>query len=870
MKNVIFLLFFTFSGSIVVSAQISDDFSDGDLSRNLSWRGDVSRFVIKNGQLQLQDPQPASSNTSVLYTYAPTSRADTTVWRFRVRLGFAPSTSNFARVYLAAAHPDLQAAPAGYFVQIGGISGDQDAVELYRQDDTGTEHLLISGTPGGVGNDPVEIQVRVTRSPGGEWRLEVDYTGGNDFQVQGTARDDRYDILEYFGFVCRYTSSRADRFAFDDVFINPEWRDDQPPEILRFSILESTRMELTFNEPLDSNSARNPSHYDIAFGIGNPREVRWSAEAPQTVSLLLETPLQPFTGYRLTITGVEDRQGNATSGLVTDFGYEPTRSPRPGDLLISEFMANPRNAAGLPEEEYVEIYNASASALQLSGIQIASGGSPRSLEDYKLGPGAYLILCSTADAAVFSTIGPTLGISGFPGLSNAGDEIRLSLSDGTELDYLRYTDDWYDHSGQADGGYALERIDPLLPGNCPGNWRASQDPRGGSPGAQNSVAGAMTEMEPPTLSSAAPLSPRLIQLSFSETLGPWMQQVENYRLTPDLSILSADIRGPQRDSLRLSLSADLQEGTIYDLEILATEDCLGNLGDSPQRISFALPQEAVPGDIRINEVLFYPQSGGVDFVELINVSDKVLNLEGLRIINRDKMSGNIQSQIDFPQLILPGQILALSPEPVDLQDRYPLPDTARIIEAPLPTLDARSGNVTLEWKGLELDAFSYDDEFHSPLLDNTRGVSLERLNPSLPTQEPGNWASAAASVGFATPGYPNSQARRRGPAGTEVFRLENKRFSPDGDGFEDLLVLEYQTQQPGFLANIQIYDAGGRPIKRLARNYALASQGLITWDGSDNDGRKARIGIYIIQIEAFTPAGDKVSEKLTCVLAGRL
>ena len=84
------------------------------------------------------------------------------------------------------------------------------------------------------------------------------------------------------------------------------------------------------------------------------------------------------------------------------------------------------------------------------------------------------------------------------------------------------------------------------------------------------------------------------------------------------------------------------------------------------------------------------------------------------------------------------------------------------------------------------------------------------------------------------------------------------------------LLINYKTPQPGFLANIRIFDTKGRIIKSLINNELLASEGIFKWDGDMDDGRKSRIGIYIVWIEYFNPDGAVKHLKKTCVVAGRL
>ena len=244
-------------------AQLQEQFTDGDFSSNPAWLGHTNRFVVNaRGELQLNDEMPTANNTTYLITNAPVSLNDNTTWECYVRLEFATSTTNFARVYLTANQPDISGNVNGYFLKIGGVSGSTDAVELYRQDGS-TTSLLLSGTAGAIGGDSVVVRLRVNRSTTGDWTLFADYAGGTNFQSEGSVTDTKYPTGNFFGFYCRYTSTRNKAFFFDDVLIDPIFEDKNAPILQEVAVLSADQLEITYDEPLDSLTASNSINYLI-------------------------------------------------------------------------------------------------------------------------------------------------------------------------------------------------------------------------------------------------------------------------------------------------------------------------------------------------------------------------------------------------------------------------------------------------------------------------------------------------------------------------------------------------------------------------------------------------------------------------------
>jgi flagellar hook assembly protein FlgD len=95
-------------------------------------------------------------------------------------------------------------------------------------------------------------------------------------------------------------------------------------------------------------------------------------------------------------------------------------------------------------------------------------------------------------------------------------------------------------------------------------------------------------------------------------------------------------------------------------------------------------------------------------------------------------------------------------------------------------------------------------------------------------------------------------------------------FSPDNDGYQDVLNINYLFEQTDVVGTVKIFDATGREVRLLVANVLLATEGVFTWDGTTDDGAKARIGPYILLFETFEPGGTTQTYKLTTVLGGRL
>ena len=168
-----------------------------------------------------------------------------------------------------------------------------------------------------------------------------------------------------------------------------------------------------------------------------------------------------------------------------------------------------------------------------------------------------------------------------------------------------------------------------------------------------------------------------------------------------------------------------------------------------------------------------------------------------------------------------------------------------------------------------MDKVSYNEDWHLSVIDDLNGVSLERIDPNGNSNDAFNWHSAAQDIGFGTPGIKNSQFISAVYSGD--FSFTSPIFSPDNDGYEDVLQVNYMLEKEGLLGHVQIFDNMGRPIKDLFQNELLGSTGTFTWDGMNNKQQKSPIGAYIMVFEAFSTDGSVFFTKVKAfTLAGKI
>ena len=640
--------------------------------------------------------------------------------------------------------------------------------------------------------------------------------------------------------------------------------DTDPPQLTGAAALDAERVEVTFNEAVESCF---PDRYEISNGIGAPSDIETCLPDGQASYVLqLARPLVSGTTYTLTVRNIADRAGNvlaeaSASFIFIDPGGPP---PEPGDIVVNEIFYDPPDAT----LEFVEFFNRSDKTFDLSRFHFSDDrlqSAPVSDAPSVLVPGGYAVL--VRDGSAFDAAFPGVAFiepASWPALNNGGDAVVLFFEE-TVIDAVTYLPRW------GGDGISLERKDPNGPSDSRFNFGSSVAGAGATPGAQNSLFA--PDLAPPVVLFAEQVDEDALDAYLNEPAAP--ESVLPAAFTLD------DGRAPERvfideegTLLRLRFAASLAG---VRLRVGGLRDLTGNTLDEA---TIDLAFLAHPGDLVINEILYDPLADGFDnrpdqpeYVELFNRSARVITLRNHYWTDTPDELGKadtLRFGTEFFSLE-PDRFAVVFADP----DRPDNPALDSKLSRAFSDLDFSTGATTLvplpqSSLGLTnsggliylhrpddvgLDSVFYDPLWHHPNLIDATGVALERIALEGRANDPTNWTSSVAEAG-GTPGRANSIVLRPGePIAEGRLVIEPSPFSPDRDGFDDVTAIRYTLPQEAALARVRIFDSRGRLVRSLEEARLAGRSGHFVWDGLDDAGRDLRIGIYVVLFEALDAAG---------------
>jgi len=530
-------------------------------------------------------------------------------------------------------------------------------------------------------------------------------------------------------------------------------------------------------------------------------------------------------------------------------------------VVIHEIMADPTPVIGLPNTEYIELRNTTQQPINLLRWKIDNGTTTATITiSYTLEPDSVVLLCARTQTTSFSDIKNIIGLTSFPSINNDGDLITLKNAEGKTIHAISFETSWYNSGIKANGGWSLEMIDAFQP--CAlNNWSASIHVKGGTPGQKNSIRNELKNTETPLLLQCTALDATSLLLRFDVPLDSQsLSNISRYTLIDDdITVRSANALPPLFNETTLNLNTQLDSNRIYTIEVKNIASC-NRKNTSNFSIKTGLPKYPQKGDVVFNELLFDPEPGGADFIEIINTSNAIINVKQLKLSNRNT-DGSINASTHAYENnfnLFPFEPVVFTTDTIHLMKKWTNTRKDRLLQMKsIPSMPDDDGKLLLlNYAGEIIDEVHYDKYMHYPLLRNKEGVSLEKINYTTPSLQTDNWHSASASDNYATPTKINSQYKNQ-EENKSWIQIDQNIIHPDNNGLNDYLQINYQFDEPGTLLSVFLFNQQGEKMVTILNNLLCGRNGQFNWNGLNNQNNYLGSGIYILVADAFHLNGKR-------------
>ncbi len=868
MKKVILLFCFI---PVTVFSQVSYNFETGSShgwiqSIDNRWAADSTGPIMGKYSLHhTYDNSETGSDQIGTRLKRLHPESGTTSWSFKIRYGADPSSSNNWAVFLTADNDPSEMHPGGK------INGYAMGVDLAGYDDTLRLWKVREGGISTVKSLPVNWQtdigtataarIDVERSAAGEWNMKVSY---NSVVRTASCTDPDLFSVHWFGVCYKYTSTRDRLLWIDDISVDGFFEDtDDGPAIIKAYPAGRSMLEVFFDRDLTPFSALT-GNFECLPSSGMPVSV--TADESRKLRIIFPGNLPNKTPCTIVAKNICDADSICADNV--SFEFTPAFAG-PGDILISEIMADPLPPVSLPAKEYLEIKNATGYGYSLNSWKLITGTENSIFPDSFIGPGESEILCSVSDTGLFSVYGHVIGLKSFPALTDEGRTLVITDDLGNMIHWVSYSRGWYGDKLKSEGGWSLEIIDTGYPFFGEGNWRASVSPEGGTPGKTNSVSGNNPDKIFKGITNVFPTDSLTLIVIFSESVGDPGKLINLAGIggTGIDSIISCNYTGME---FKAVAEKPFRKGKVYTFKIRA--GLTDRAGNSPLRESFrfGIPEAPAVNEIVFNELLFNPLPGDADYIELFNNSDRVFDANRLYLVSLNDETADTSEPVvlsDTGRCILPGAYYTVTTSRDAIINRYYSNADTDIYEVSgLPSMPDDKGHlILLNAKAEKTDEVVYNEKMHFQLLSGFEGVSLEKIRPGFFSPDIKNWHSASEFSGWGTPGMINSAYTEMTGNGNAVVFSSN-RISPDNDGNEDVLVIDLSLTGNSNVVTILVFDEYGSIVRKLVRNFYCSDKLSVVWDGTADNASVVDAGIYVILISVYDETGKTVKWKKACAV----
>jgi hypothetical protein len=425
----------------------------------------------------------------------------------------------------------------------------------------------------------------------------------------------------------------------------------------------------------------------------------------------------------------------------------------PGDVIINEIMYAPLTG----EPEWIELYNRTGSSISLKDWTITDVlTTPATViitTDVSIPSKSYLILAK--DSTIFNShpviTSPVLKLN-IPPLNNDGDGVTLKDNTGLMIDSLKYDPLW-----GGSNGCSLERKSAEITALSKDNWGNSKDIERSTPGRINS------------------LTPKPYDLSIGDILfNPKFpvagDNVSVSAIIKNNGTLSADnftvlfyYKEELKDWKDLSASVGLSLSAGDSLTVPAADQIsqIKNNYTVAVKVVFVQDQDTLnnyfeknvgPGagerTIIVNEIMYDPETGEPEWIELKNVSSEIINLKSWSI--SDLLTTPTKSIISSEDYFLnPGELMIAARDSIFCLIHPELSSQTRIVKYGILG-NTEDGIFVFDYRNGIIDSVIYNSSW-----GHKKGYSIERISQDKPSNDSSNWTLSLCS-NKSTPAKENS------------------------------------------------------------------------------------------------------------------
>ena len=810
---------------------------DTQLSEIEGWIGDLESYQIEDGQLNLKAKDEGGVGLSKAVFFG-----DTCEWRTSFTYKFSPSTSNFFRIYFIANQEVTQEVTEGLFIEVGE-SGSQDGANLYQMFN-GKKYLIKKLFPGSYAQSDVVHDLMLVRC-GADFQIFMDGEDVFDFVLNV---EDTLPLHGYIGIENQVTKSNVSGFGVH--YFNFGLHTTSSLAINKVDVnQELNELTVHFNEGLSGlvlAAVEVPSLEVLDYQVKSSSSVVIKYDQKINHEALFDVNLW----FELKDSSLMKLENNFWVYHVNSF-----------DLIFNEVMYDHASSTGyLKAGQYVELFNRSDHPIDLEKIVLLVGDEFVDLPPFELSSKHYVVLME--DSMLHDEYNQVLMIPQWKNLPQSKGVLGLMCKE-VLIDQLSYDKVFFEDNFKRNGGWAIELESPDYHCCLSEGWRFAENTIGGTPGYVNSLL-SVNEKEDLKLEQVCFVNDSQIMLDYNIKLPLLYFDTEDFNVELELQTVMRD--SDHLNRMVLTFDEKMIHGKVYDLEVKAVSACHSFTKKEDVICHFGIPQIPDKGDVIVNEILSEAMVTVGDFIEVYNLSNKIVDLSELLIGEFDE-SEKLMDVYEISKkkaLLLPKDYLCLTKDESEVTNSYFLNDAAgaNLLELPsIPSLSAEGGHVgVVNRSGTVIDLVHYEASWHSDLLGSTKGVSLERIYFSAGSSDPKNWASGVFDTGYATPGVKNANVRNEGTKSIsqgELYLVSSFVNVKEALG-NHMLKVAYDTGVQGYALTGYLYDAYGVKMGLLCEHLALGSSGELGFDLGELSGWNLKPSVYIIHAEAIHSSKKKI------------